>query len=104
MTARAGSEPVVRQKARMPPSTIPPAQVQAIIAELRASDFHPDVPREYAEKPRDPWRGRAFAAAGLLMVGVIIGAGVGILGPAFGLFHHKTAKAAAPIAMVVSAP
>lgn len=88
----------------MPPSTIPPDQVQAIIAELRASESHPDVPRESGQTASDPWRRRTFAAAGLLAVGILIGAGVGILGPGLGLFAKKPHPVAPPIAMAMTNP
>ena len=86
----------------MPPSTIPPDQVQAIIAELRASESRALPPSlQSAEAAHDPWRARTFAAAGLLGVGIVIGIGFGVFGPGFA---RKSHPAAPPTALVMTTP
>jgi len=104
MATRVGIEPVVRQKARMPPSTIPQAQVQQIIAELRSAEIHPDVPREYAEPERKSHGRPVMFALAFLAVGGLIGAAVNTLRPNGGLFHPKAEAEAKPTALSITAP
>jgi hypothetical protein len=80
MVTGAGREPIVKQKARMPPSTIPPAQLQAMMA-----DFHGG--QAYAAASAEPLPGfveprrRVAGAFAWLMVGAVLGVAVGVLGP-----------------------
>jgi hypothetical protein len=104
MTARVGSGPVVRQKARMPPSTIPQAQVQQIIAELRASEAHSDVPREYADPAPGGRRRAVIIAVTFLAVGALLGGAVNLLRPGAGLFDHKAEAETKPTALSMTTP
>jgi hypothetical protein len=104
MATRVGIEPVVRQKARMPPSTIPQAQVQQIIAELRAAEVHPDVPREYAEPERKSRSRPVMFAVAFLVVGGLIGAAVNTVRPNGGLFHPRAEAEGKPTALSMTTP
>jgi hypothetical protein len=80
MVTGAGREPIVKRKARMPPSTIPPAQLQAMMADFRGDRAHSAASAEPLPGFVEPRR-RVAGAFVWLMVGALLGVGVGVLGP-----------------------
>jgi hypothetical protein len=79
MSVRAGREPIVRQKARMPPSTIPPEQVRQIMAELQGASAVATEPVRV--RTRSGRRIGMSAAFGLVLVGGVLGAAIGFFAP-----------------------
>jgi hypothetical protein len=87
----------------MPPSTIPQAQVQAMIAELRSAGALHEEPIPSPAPPRRMnrlWK----TGVGMLTVALVFGAGAGVLGRGLGLLSERPRPIPAPTAMVVSEP